>query len=285
MRTYYATAFADSTGIENKPISGNPAGIVICENGLPAKEIMAKMAVDINQPIVAFLNQRAGNVFDIQFYFPDGEACFLCGHGTLVSAYFIHKEYGYDEITLKINGHDLAIQCRANGQKMVKAYLSAYNLDPMPADKLPVYLDLLGLTRDDIADSFYSGDLTDCILVLKDCRRMRAINPDYIRLSAQIRADHFRAIMVTAASENKDIDYEIRIFCPYVEEDEDISCGSANCYLLPYWKKNMHEQNSPEELVILCPFKPGSKSFGGIEHGNYYADTQQVSIAGYIHEL
>lgn len=285
MRTFYATAFADSMGIENKPISGNPAGIVICENGLPAKEIMAKMAMEVDQPIVAFLNQREGNMFDMQFYFPDGEPCFLCGHGTLVSAYFIHKVYGFEEVIFKINGHDLQIQCRLNGRQMVKAYLAAYTLAPMPAEKLPVYLDLLGLEPKDIIESYFSTDLTDCVLVLKDCHKMRSLNPDYIKLSAQIRTDHFRAIMVTAASVNATVDYEIRIFCPYVAEDEDISCGSANCYLLPYWKKRLHEENRTEDLVILCPFKPVSKSFGGIEHGNYYADTQQVSIAGYIHEL
>jgi PhzF family phenazine biosynthesis protein len=285
MRTFYATAFADKIGIENKPISGNPAGIVICENGLPAKEMMAKMAMEVQQPIVAFLNQREGNQFDMQFYFPDGEPCFLCGHGTLVSAYFIHQVYGFEEVIFKINGHELQIKCRVNGRQMVKAYLAAYTLVPMPAEKLPVYLELLNLQPEDIVRSFYSMDLTDCVLVLKNCNKMRALNPDYIRLSAQIRTDHFRAIMVTAASENELVDYEIRIFCPYVAEDEDISCGSANCYLLPYWKKTLHEENRTEDMVILCPFKPASKSFGGIEHGNYYAEKEQVSIAGYIHEL
>lgn len=285
MHIYRATAFSDTDGIEQKSISGNPAGIVICENGLPDKQIMARISKEINLPIIAFLNQRQGHEFDIKFYFPDGEECFLCGHGTLVSAYFINKHYQYDKIALKIHEHDFIIDCKVDEQKNVKAYLASYPLDPMPDDQLAVYLQLLGLQKEDLNDRFYCPVLNDCVIVLKDCSKLRAIAPDYKQLSAQIKEHHLRAIMVTAASQNEKVDYEIRIFCPYVEEDEDISCGSANCYLLPYWKSILHKESEANELVILCPYKPGSEAFGGIEYGNYYAAGNLVSISGLIHEL
>lgn len=285
MQVYRASAFSDSRGLEGKPVSGNPAGIVMCRNGLPDAVTMKKMAVEVNEPIVAFLSQREEKHFDLKFYFPDGEDCFLCGHGTLASAYFINKLFDYEDISLRIDGHELVLNCKVDTEKKVKAYLKPYHLDPMPADKIDTYFSLLGLRRDDVQEQFYSPDLNDCILVLKDCKQLRSLSPDYKQLSAQIKQDHLRAIMVTAASLNEEIDYEIRIFCPYVEEDEDISCGSANCYLLPYWKKTLHKENERDELVILCPFKPVSGSFGGIEHGNFYATDHLVSISGKIHEI
>ncbi|MES2373038.1 MAG: PhzF family phenazine biosynthesis protein [Bacteroidota bacterium] len=285
MEIYHASAFSDAIGIEQKSISGNPAGIVVCGNGLPSKEEMAKMAVEINRPIIAFLNQQEDHAFTIKFYFPDGEDCFLCGHGTLVAAYFINKLYGYDEIALKIDEHDFVINCKVDEQKMVRAYLASYQLDPMPVDKVPVYLELLGIDESDLLDKFYCPVLNDCIMILADCAKLRRLSPDYKKLSAQIKKDHFRAIMITAASQNEEIDYEIRIFCPYVEEDEDISCGSANCYLLPYWKNSLHKEDVKDDLVILCPFKPNSETFGGIEHGNYYKTNNLVSISGRINEI
>jgi PhzF family phenazine biosynthesis protein len=285
MDVFYATAFSDAEMIEHKTISGNPAAVVVCKNGLPSKEMMVRMAVEVNQPIVAFISQRNGHEFDLKFYFPDGEDCFLCGHGTLVSAYFVNKLFNYNKVTFKIHEHELVINCELDEAKMVKAYFEPYQLAQMPPDKLSVYLDLLGLTENDLLDKFYSNDLNDCVLVFKDCAKLRSLNPHYKKLSAQIRQDHLRAIMITAVSQNKDIDYEIRIFCPYVEQDEDISCGSANCYLLPYWKKALHKENEKNDLTILCPFKPSSASFGGVEHGNYYDINQMVSIAGKINEI
>ncbi len=285
MTIYRATAFSNVNGIEQKPVSGNPAGIVICTDGMPAKDVMKQMAIEINEPIVTFLSQTGEHAFDMKFYFPDGEECFLCGHGTLVAAHTVNRHFNYADIFLKIHEHDLVINCSVDQDKMPRAYLSSYSLTPMPAGQLPVYLSLLGLQMDEVLDTFYSRDLNDLVLVLKDGERLRMLSPDYKKLSAQIRQDHLRAVMITATSKNEEVDYEIRIFCPYVAEDEDISCGSANCYLLPYWKNKLHKDKVEDELVILCPFKPESVSFGGIEIGNFYADTNLVSISGRVLEI
>ncbi len=284
MLIYKAIAFADALEIEGKTICGNPAGIVICRTELPDEQTMARMAMEINQPIIAFIKQRKGNEFDIKFYFPDGRECFLCGHGTLVAAYIINKLYHYEHIALRIQANDFVINCDIDGQKKVRAYLSSYPLSAMAADKAPLYLELLGLSEEDVIDKLYCPMLNDCVVVLKDCARLRFIEPDYTLLSAQIKRDNFRALMITAASKNQEIDYEIRVFCPYVEHHEDISCGSANCYLLPYWKDSLHNDSS-DDLVILCPFKPTNNAFGGIENGNYYLSENAVSISGLIHEI
>jgi predicted PhzF superfamily epimerase YddE/YHI9 len=166
----------------------------------------------------------------------------------------------------------------------IQAELGAYLLDKFQDSLLDDYLILLQIDRSDIEDAFFSRDLLDIVLVMKSSSLLRQLSPDYHQLSDKIRTDHYRALMITAASDNTAIDYEIRIFCPYVDEDEDISCGSANCYLLPYWKKKLHTADDTGELNILCPFKPGDRGFGGIEHGNYNAEKHTVYIAGIITE-
>lgn len=282
---HLARAFSDDAGLEGKPVIGNPAGIILCRSGFPADEEMAAIARTVDQPIVAFLFQREEGSFEIVYYFPDGEPCYLCGHGTLAAAYFIHRVYGKKEVALTIRGHAYTIHCNMEDTPKIQAELGAYALDIFPDNQLDDYLSLLNIHRSDIDAAFFSNDLLDIVLVMKSSSKLRLLNPDYETLSGKIRKDHYRALMVTAASENKAIDYEIRIFCPYVDEDEDISCGSANCYLLPYWKKRLHTADDPSELNILCPFKPGDRGFGGIEHGNYSAEKNSVYIAGIITEI
>ncbi|HVZ25355.1 MAG TPA: PhzF family phenazine biosynthesis protein [Sediminibacterium sp.] len=281
---HLARAFSDNAGLEGKQIIGNPAAIVLCRNAFPSDEDMGTIARTIDQPIVAFLLQQAENHFQIVYYFPDGEPCYLCGHGTLASAYFIQRLFGYQEAALTIRGHAYTIQCRMGDTPKIQAELGAYLLGEFPDPLVDNYLALLHSDRTAIEEAFFSQDLQDIVLVMKSSRMLRDLQPDYFLLSDKIRKDHYRALMVTAASENPAIDYEIRIFCPYVDEDEDISCGSANCYLLPYWKKKLHSANDTRELNILCPFKPGDRGFGGIEHGNYHAARHTVSIAGIITE-
>jgi len=279
-----AKVFFEPIELEGKSILGNPAGIVLCKNGLPGFHEMKTMAMEVSEPIVGFVSQDIGNIFNIAFFFPDGQACFLCGHGTLAAAYFVSKQFGYSEVVFRIPGHTVELRCKVNEGMKVDAFFQPYQLLPIGASRLSLFLPLLGLQSEQLEDQFYNSELNDCVLVLKDCLTLRSLDPDYTKLSAAIREEGLRAIMITAASGNDFIDYEIRIFCPYVPGDEDISCGSANCYLLPYWKGKIHADNPTEDLAILCPFKPLATSFGGIEYGNYMPEENLVNLSGKIYE-
>lgn len=281
---HYGRAFHEANGLEGKPVAGNPAEIIFCENGLPSRDDMAAIARQSQSGIVTFLRQHAEAEFSVRFYFSDGEDTFLCGHGSIAAAYFIHKHFHYTHITLK-HEHDFEIRCEVDARKSAKVYLPAYALEPMAGGKLAIYRELLGLGADDIADEFYCPTLKDHLLVLRDCAKLRGMHPDYDALSARIRQDGDRALMITAASQNSVIDYEIRVFCPYVDQHEDISCGSANCYLLPYWKRALTHKRADENLAILCPFKPNSEFFGGIEFGDYHPGENRISISGLIDEF
>ena len=280
----YGLAFSHKAGIDGKPVAGNPAGVIVCEGGLPTRNQMSDLASVACAGIVAFVSQREENEFDIRFFFPYGKDCYLCGHGTLAAAFAINKLFDYREIVFHHHA-GFTLRCELDHNKFVSVELPAYPLVPLDVGRAAIYRKLLNLGSVDLVNEYYCPELKDFVLVMEDGNLLRQLSPDYAMLSQQIIDHNSRALMVTARSKNDIIDYEARIFCPHVESEKDISCGSANCYLLPLWKKAIHTNGQSEDLVILCPFRPESDFFGGIEYGNFDAEKNTVTIAGFITEM
>lgn len=279
----YGLAFSHKAGIDGKPVTGNPAAVVICEGKLPTPNQMADLAQVAHVGAVVFLCQRQNNEFDVRYYFPDGTPCYLSGHGTLVAAYYLNQLYGFRHAILH-HQNGLTFNCDIDRKMFVSVELPAYSPKPMSADQAATYRKMLGLATSELSHELYCPELQDFVMVLDDSRQLRQLNPDYDQLTQQITDHGARALILTAKSKNDILDFETRIFCPGVGT-EDSSCGSANCYLVPFWKKILHPAGQEEELVNFCPLTPGSESFGGIEYGNFDALKNTITISGFIDSL
>ena len=78
----------------SKPFTGNPAGVCILSENLPDFD-MLNIANEMNLPETAFLQEKDGG-YDLRWFRPQAEVE-LCGHATLVSAYFLWEIGALDQ--------------------------------------------------------------------------------------------------------------------------------------------------------------------------------------------
>ncbi|MGK0373290.1 MAG: putative PhzF superfamily epimerase YddE/YHI9 [Glaciecola sp.] len=94
----------------------------------------------------------------------------------------------------------------------------------------------------------------DYIIELEDEQAVIDLSPDL----ALWKTLDLRGVVVTAPSNDVDIDFVSRCFFPKLNVDEDPVTGSAHCELAPYWphklaKNNLHaKQLSARTGLIGC---------------------------------
>lgn len=79
----------------------------------------------------------------------------------------------------------------------------------------------------------------DYLLVYDSEDDIKQINPD-ISIINQINIDP-GGIIVTAKSEEKDVDFVSRLFTPQATVFEDPVTGSADCTLVPFWAERLNK--------------------------------------------
>jgi predicted PhzF superfamily epimerase YddE/YHI9 len=90
--------------------------------------------------------------------------------------------------------------------------------------------------------------------VLADETTLRAVDPD---MAALIRIGK-PGFIITAKSDDPEIDFVSRYFAPIKGIAEDPVTGSAHCMLAPYWAKHLGKtsftafQASPRGGTVLC---------------------------------
>jgi PhzF family phenazine biosynthesis protein len=72
------------------PFNGNPAAVCLVDEFLP-KEVMQKIASEMNFSETAFVKQIAKNHYHIRWFTPNSEAP-LCGHATIAATHILFQE-------------------------------------------------------------------------------------------------------------------------------------------------------------------------------------------------
>lgn len=285
MHFFSARAFTHNTNINGMSVLGNPASVVFCKQIMPSKEEMSRIAVAEKAPMTAFLSQKWDNHFDIEYYTPAGERFGLCGHATLVAAYFIHQQYGFENVFF----HKL-ICVDDNSDEVIesKKVADVFTID-MPAFKPNAakdlktdwFKDVMGI--DAYQSVYFCHQLKDIIIMMNDTAALRKAAPLFHELAVVLAAENIRGIFLTAKSDEENIDYEVRIFAPHLGINEDISCGSANCSLLPLWHQRLGATNGGN-FSVLCPYDATSGFLGGVEIGSFNETNKRIYIGGRISE-
>lgn len=278
--------FTYCSTIEGKVVCGNPASIVFCKNKFPTTKQMQLIAVQEKQPMTAFVLQQNNNIFCIKYFTPLGTEFGLCAHASLIASYFIFKEFGFDKVVLQAKMLNLNLELSnnyitENNCYNVQIKLPAYMPHFVSSHLSSQYLSCLNLDNSLVHAVYTCSELNDEIIILKDSKALRNINPNFDTLKEILASENTRGLLLTSTSIIKNIDYEVRIFAPHFGINEDISCGSANCSLLPLWSSILHTTIN-KEFKILCPYNGKENSIGGFEFGKYDKGNNYVYIGGLI---
>lgn len=285
MKRYIANAFTYPDKIENRKVVGNPASVFVCKDKFPSKEEMRKIAIEEDQPVSVFIKKKKnGNKeFNVRYFFPNGKELSICGHGSLASAKIIHKLFNYNNITL-IPNRNLSknnIGLLINGD-IVSLTLPTYipkilNKKILKEKTFQLLLDSLGLHNKDIYSLFLFEETTEYVLEI-DVNKLRNLNIDFKKLSEICKKLECLSIFITAKSNLKDFDYEVRVFAPHCNLDEDIVCGSANSVLIPFWSDRLNKTN----FKVLFPYRYKQGLIGGVVNIKYDKAKNNIRLSGKV---
>ena len=88
----FKAAIADA--FTDKPLCGNPAGVVILEGAeFPEEALCIRAAAELRCSETAFVRRHSENEFSIKYYTPVCEAA-LCGHATVASFAVLRDRFG-----------------------------------------------------------------------------------------------------------------------------------------------------------------------------------------------
>lgn len=213
-------AFAD------KPFSGNPAAICFLSQ-FPDEFWMQSVASEMNLSETAYVVPSGNpNEFHLRWFTPMVEVD-LCGHATLASAHTLIQQQRVDpSLPIRFLTRSGCLTCDSNGDVITMDFPATPPSQPLD----PSTLSLLQASLD-VTPVFTGKSREDVLIVVNGEDTVRALQPDFGRI-AQIET---RGIILTAASDDRDIDFVSRFFAPRFGVNEDPVTGSAHCCLAPYW--------------------------------------------------
>ena len=167
--------------------------------------------------------------YHLRWFTPAAEVD-LCGHATLAAAHVLWE-------TGQLPAWESARFLTKSGLLTCEREGAWIRMDfpatlAQPADPPPALVAALGYPK-----LIFSGRTRfDYLLVLADEAAVRALSPDFARMS---ELDNVRGVIATAPSQSPDFDFVSRFFAPAVGVPEDPVTGSAHCALAPYWAERL----------------------------------------------
>lgn len=242
-----------------KPFTGNSAGVCFTETPLD-EQLMRNLAMEMNISETAFSVPEKDGSYTIRFFTPTVEVQ-LCGHATLATA-FIFYETGVVPKDKEIIFNSLSGELKVtNENSWVKLNFPAYELSKI--DLAKEFLNAAGVSPIEVYESVNGWTLAH----LESEEQLVSLKPN-IKMLNETGLGH---MVVTAKSDQADIDYAVRCFVPKSGIDEDPVTGSAQCVLAPFW----HSQLNKTEFNSLQVSK--RKGFLKIK---YLLDKKRVEISG-----
>ncbi|MGJ8545217.1 MAG: PhzF family phenazine biosynthesis protein [Sulfitobacter sp.] len=129
---------------------GNPAGVVIAQDALPAPQMQA-IAAQVGYSETVFASPAPGGAWQVRYFSPESEVPF-CGHATIAlgAALAQRAEAGAEipeRFELRIPAGQIAVEAGQDGITLTSPPTRSAAVDPA---RLEAALALLGLTLDDL---------------------------------------------------------------------------------------------------------------------------------------
>ncbi len=217
MPVQWVDAFTD------RPFGGNPAAV--CLTPAPvADQAMQDLAAEFGISETAFLVPGDGaGAWSLRWFTPTTEVD-LCGHATLAAA---HALLRWGELapgaTARFATRSGELTATVDGD------LIELDFPVAPRQAVPVPGALAGPA---VVGAERGGFL---LLELADEAAVLAYRPDLAAIASV--PDH--GVIVTAAGDEPDVDFVLRMFAPKMGIDEDPVTGSAQCTAAPFWGERL----------------------------------------------
>ncbi|VAX20234.1 Phenazine biosynthesis protein PhzF like [hydrothermal vent metagenome] len=217
---FVADAFTDEA------FCGNPAGVALLDE-FPGDELLQKISAEINLSETAFLVKKNAG-YDLRWFTPTTEVD-LCGHATLASAHLLW-EIGevYKNSTIRFDTRSGPLFARLTKQGVNLDFPVTEVTEAQIPGKLAD-----GLKIHDQPAVMKAG--ADYLVELPTQDDVLAVAPDFKTLAKV----EMRGVIVTAKSNETDIDFVSRFFAPSAGINEDPVTGSAHCALASYWGEKL----------------------------------------------
>ena len=113
---------------------GNPAGVVICDNAMPAATEMLNIAATVGYSETAFLQRQSQQRDDwrVRYFAPTMEVPF-CGHATIAAAAVLGEQCGIGTYTLTLNEGTAIVSVARSESGVFSATLTSPETQTMPA--------------------------------------------------------------------------------------------------------------------------------------------------------
>lgn len=216
----------------SKQFSGNPAAVCILDQPLD-DSILLSVAGELNLPVTAFIETTTGEPGANSIrYFTITKETPACGHATLAAAATIADlRPGSKEIVFRtIEG---VVIKAITGDGIVTLAYPEYQLKDFPVS--PQLLESLGIKGYKTAG--FCSELETVFIELDSPAHIRSVQPDFQKML--MSSDSIKEIVITSVSDNKQYDFLLRSFCPWIGINEDPVTGSVHSVLAGFWKQKL----------------------------------------------
>jgi len=256
---YIVDAFTD------RPFRGNPAGVVILDDGPRDDAWMQSVAAELRHSETAFVTRAGEGAWNLRWFTPTVEVD-LCGHATLATAHVLSAH-----VLSGNNSSSNTTGSNSSGSNVTRALFHTRSGDlrtstsgdgwirmdfpadpPAPIEPGDELRRALGATEIVAA----ARGVSDILVQVASAEDVRAADPDMSTL-ARIPV---RGVIVTARADASNVDVNVdvdaidvvsRCFYPAAGIPEDPVTGSAHCTIASWWgpllgrDKLMAQQLSP----------------------------------------
>lgn len=213
------------------PFKGNPTGICYYDNDIETGR-MQLIANELAFPVTAFIRKNSVGINEYTIrYFTVTTEIPACGHATLGAAAIVFDLEPSTVISFKTPDNLIINICREN-QLIIMNYPKYELTDYVVTDEL-----IRSLQINKYKSSGFCSELEALFIELDNPEVLKSVKPDYARM---IAADNnLKEVVVTSISDNKNYDFLLRSFCPWIGINEDPVTGSVHSVLASYWKKRL----------------------------------------------
>jgi PhzF family phenazine biosynthesis protein len=209
---------------------GNPAGVIVRNDGFPSTESMQSIAFHLGLPTTAFVVPGEKEEYQIRWFTPKKELN-ICGHATIGAAGYLYEIEGANRSAeLRFHTPSGPLYARREGHHIsLNLPLMDFSVCDPPS----------GLDEALGARILYCARAVDDILIEVESENVVAdLQPDFDAM----RTIRCRGHIVTARGDGRSADFVSRSFFPALGVDEDQVCVSAHCKLGPYWAGKLNKR-------------------------------------------
>lgn len=229
MNYFIVNAFTD------KPLGGNPAGVVLLESdAFPKEELMLKIAAELHYSETAFVRHDGDNEFTIRYFTPKAEVE-LCGHATIASFFLLHKK---GLVSGQCLCHTKAGDITVEAGEKVLMQMAKPRIVATIEDTEEIYR-ALGVKnyRTTMPVQIVSTGLPDLMIPLPDVAMLQSLQPD-MEAIAEITKKYNAVSFHVFAFDNDGYTAHVRDFAPLYDIPEESATGTANASLTYYLQQN-----------------------------------------------